>query len=201
MYRMLAARCDRTIRYDGMTSRTLNRILTFNEDNQLEVEDQLRNLNLAFESYAKARRARDEYKRIDDLRYAMDDRFVNARKKAMLAQKMAELRREGLWSPDNPENLRWFDWNTTLARKNQVEQEGIIVRCAVEWSTGSIWDPLLMITVALERDYPSYFPSHVPQNPDVERHYSVVHMGECERSVPNWGYHTSEIFKHIHGRS
>ena len=52
---MLAARDDPTIRYDGMTSRTLNRILKFNEDNQLEVEDQLRNLNLAFESYAKPR--------------------------------------------------------------------------------------------------------------------------------------------------
>ena len=96
-------------------------------------------LNLAFESYAKARQVRDAYRKIDNLHYAMDDRFSNARQKATLAQRMAELRREGLWSPDNPEHLRWFDWDTTLARHIQVDQEGIILRCAVEWSTGSIW--------------------------------------------------------------
>ena len=65
----------------------------------------------------------------------------------------------------------------------------------MEWSSGSVWDRLLMITVALEKDSPSYFPTHVPNNPDVERHYSVVHMSDCERQVPNWGYRTSQIFK------
>ena len=63
-------------------------------------------MSLAFESYAKARHARDAYKRIDNVHYAMDDRFVNARQKAELARRMAELSREGLWSSDNPAHLR-----------------------------------------------------------------------------------------------
>jgi len=178
----------------------LRHIRAWNRENQLDGATQNSNLNHAFESYAKARTARDEYQRIQTIHDLTDDRFANTRVKAELAQEMARLRREGLWSPDRPWHERWYDDATTLNRRIAVEQQGIIVRCYVEWSTGSIWDPLLMINVRLERDYPTDFPSHVPKNPDTERHYSVVHMGECERSVPNWGYHTAELFKKIHGR-
>jgi len=183
-----------------MTQEQRDRIRSFNHLNQLDNAVQMHNLNLAFESYARARQARDEYQRLNHLHYALDDRFVNDRQRAELAREMARLERRGLWNPDNPSNLPWFDDNTTLQIRIQVEQQGVIVRCSVEWSTGSIWDPPLMINVTLERDSPTCFHSHVPANPDVERHYSVVHMGVCERSVPDWGYRTAAIFSKIHGR-
>ena len=118
-----------------MTSRTLNRLMIFNEDNQLDEEEQKRNLNLAFESYGKARQLREESKNIENLHYSMDDGFVNGRQKELYARRMAELRRDGWWSPDNPDDLRWFDTQTTLERTKQAALKGILVKCTVEWST------------------------------------------------------------------
>ena len=89
-----------------MTQEQRKRIRAFNHLNQLEYAGQMHNLNHALESYARARRARDDYQRIYHLHYTLDDRFVNDRQRAELAQQMARLERQGLWSPDNPASLR-----------------------------------------------------------------------------------------------
>ena len=140
----MQARLEPTIGYEGMAVRTLQLLMRFNQDNALEEEDQKRNLNLAFESYANPRRLRDKYQK--HMRLA-DDRWNHGAVIARARARMAELERVGQWQPNNPEDIRGFDRATTLERKVQAGQEGILVNCTVEWSTGSVWDPLLMISV------------------------------------------------------
>ena len=69
----------------------------------------------------------------------------------------------------------------------------------MDWGTGLLGSPLLLINTRLTGDSPTYFPSHAPRQPGVERHVSICHMDEAKQ-VPNWADLVSQVFADYHNR-
>ena len=72
------------------------------------------------------------------------------------------------------------------------------MECSVEWSTGSVANPLFTIVVnQIGEDYAPFTSLH-PRHPN--RHITIAHMDQIESMVYNWGYHTTRACQKFHGR-
>ena len=72
---------------------------------------------------------------------------------------------------------RWLDDDRdTLLRIIEADQDGILVNCDAEWSAGIANNPLLLINVYLDREYPAFCVTHLPKHPGPDRHVSIAHM-------------------------
>ena len=186
-------------RYLPMAAERRQELIRWNRENGLNQDEQWRNVNHAFESYTRARRIydgsnlyRENYSR---LRW---DLFQQAEAN-MWQDKYDELERT--WPPERTWDEAWFDEETTKARKIEGEQLGIKVECEVEWSPGIITNPLLVIKVRLAQDSPTYFASHLPAQPGLERHVSIVHTHQAMQQIPHWGILSAFVFQRFHRRT
>ena len=66
---------------------------------------------------------------------------------------------------------------------------------------GIITNPLLVINVRLAQDSPTYFASHLPAQPGLERHVSIVHMHQAMQQIPHWGILSAFVFQRFHRRT
>ena len=120
----------------------------------------------------------------------------------VLSRKIDRLNPE--WGEDRTPEERWVSKDETLRRQAAAERLGILVRCTVQWGTGTPNNPLLMINTILSPRSETYFPTHAAKNAANERHLSVAHMNDLIHAFNDppgyWKELAKELFEMFNNR-
>jgi hypothetical protein len=109
-----------------------------NKSYQLSEDQQRHNVNVAYESYARARRIRDKAVKYQITRDRWDERFYQSERRKWIERLRTLI---GVWEPERPEKYRWLGWEETKERRIDADRYGILVNCEVDWSTDTVDNP------------------------------------------------------------
>ena len=139
-------------------------------------DQQIKSINSALESYARAKHLLDRANGLWNLyERASNDRFGPQEEARIIYEQYQELVGPTTRARTKEERFYSHDWEFTKNRKVRADQVGIRVHCMVEWGTGIMTNPLLLLNVEVAEDSLAKFPTKQVQYEGAKRHVSIAH--------------------------